>query len=186
MSSDPRRSEICDTAYSHSPALLKTPFRNCTRFLYSKKPSNQPKSPKTKPQQQQQKTQPRRFFTSLKHSAAWDTGGTVRKAKKSLPQLLHSLSITPSRLSTHQEVMLSISNDLCRWRKRRVCFQNKDVIIRGHTESIMTFHNINSLSCWLHNIQLLLLENWLFLQLWRGQSNERCLFPVQKAPTDSL
>lgn len=40
--------------------------------------------------------------------------------------------------------MLSISNDLCRWRKRRVCFQNKDVIIRRHTDSIMTFHKITA------------------------------------------
>lgn len=146
ISSGPRRSESCDTAHSHSPALLKTPFGNCTWLFYSKF----------------KKKISIDFFTALNCSAAWDTAGTVSKAKKSLSQLLHSLSIAPSRLSTHQEVTLTVSNDLCRWRKRRVCFQNQDVIIRGHMESIMTFHNINSLTCWLHNIQLLLLENWFF------------------------
>lgn len=36
ISSGPRRSESCDTVHSHSPALLKTPFRNCIWFFCSK------------------------------------------------------------------------------------------------------------------------------------------------------
>lgn len=154
LSSGPRKAESCDTAHSHSPALLKTPFRNCTWFFLLKA---------------KKKKKIHRFFTVLNSSAAWDTGGTARKAKKSLPQLLHSLSTAPSRLSTHQEVVLIISNDLCRWRKWRVCFQNQNVITRGHMESIMTFYNINNLTCSLSNIQLLVLGNWLFLRLSEGR-----------------
>lgn len=170
MSCGPRRSESCDTAHSHSPDVLKTPFRNCTWFFYSKLKKNKKKI--------------HRFFTALNHSTAWDAGVTMKKVKKSLPQVRHSLSIAPPRLSMHPEIVLIISNDLCRWWKRRVCFQNKDVIIRGHTESIMTFH---SLTCWLRNMQLLILEKWSFSRLSSGQSNiRRCLFPVLEAPANSL
>lgn len=70
---------------------------------------------------------------------------------------------------------------------REVCLQDQDVITRRYKETIMTFHNISCLTCWQHNIQLLLLKNRVFPQLFSGQGNMRRRFiPVQKAPTNPL